>query len=180
MSGTHPIDVLDHEHRVIEKVIAEMRTAAEKLASGRPVDGGRLRGFAPFLRGFADACHHGKEEHRLFPLLLEKGLPAQGGPVQVMVAEHEHARILIAEMAELAQTFSPDSPTDRRVLAHVLTQIADHYTQHIWKEDHVLFPMARRLLDKDDVARLETEFAAVETEHGAHQRFHDFARGLAA
>jgi hemerythrin-like domain-containing protein len=39
--------------------------------------------------------HHGKEEEILFPLLEKKGIPADGGPLGVMLMEHGRARALI-------------------------------------------------------------------------------------
>lgn len=86
------------EHRLIEKVLDAMRRHASALTSGEAVDSHKLAGLGPFMGEFADACHHGKEEQRLFPLLVERGLPPSNGPVQAMCAEHEIGRCLVGDL----------------------------------------------------------------------------------
>ena len=68
--STSPTDNLMAEHRIIEKVTAAMSRFADALSSGQDVDRHPLAGLVPFMRQFADAYHHGKEEHRLFPVLV--------------------------------------------------------------------------------------------------------------
>jgi hemerythrin-like domain-containing protein len=46
---------------------------------------------------------------------------------------------------------------------------------HIEKEDHILYPMADRLLTEAKQKELEKEFARIEEEivgHGVHKKFH--------
>ena len=42
-----------------------------------------------FLKTFADKCHHGKEEDYLFKELIARGIPNEGGPIGVMLQEHQ-------------------------------------------------------------------------------------------
>ncbi|MGD0266766.1 MAG: hemerythrin domain-containing protein, partial [Candidatus Methylomirabilota bacterium] len=37
-------------------------------------------------------CHHGKEENLLFKTMVDRGFPRQGGPIAVMLHEHETGR----------------------------------------------------------------------------------------
>src|SRR3546814_12953879 len=65
--------------------------------------------FMGFLREFADTCHHGKEEGLLFPAMIAAGLSADGGPISVMLSEHEQGRALVAAMANATEPArSPD------------------------------------------------------------------------
>lgn len=57
-----PIENLTDEHRLFEKVLAAMRRYASALQSGEPVKRASIEGLVPFMREFADDCHHGKEE----------------------------------------------------------------------------------------------------------------------
>ena len=70
-----------------------------------------------FLRRFSDAQHHGKEEDHLFPK-LRQSLPMAGGPVSMMLMEHQIGRSHIARMAEAAKAYAegnlapaPSGPT---------------------------------------------------------------------
>jgi len=81
MSGATPVEVLEAEHRVIQKMVAGMSLLAERLEGGEPLDVSLLESIVAFLRTFADRCHHGKEETFLFPALIRRGVPSHGCPI---------------------------------------------------------------------------------------------------
>ena len=62
MSGATPVEMLEAEHRVIQKMVAGMSVLAEQLEIGEPVDVSVQESIMAFLRTFADRCHHGQEE----------------------------------------------------------------------------------------------------------------------
>ncbi len=96
-------NILRKEHDAILRVLELTEEAARKLDCGEAVPADTLGGLLRFFRIFADQCHHGKEEELLFPLLEQKGMPRAGGPIAVMLHEHESGRRLIREMAESEQ-----------------------------------------------------------------------------
>lgn len=175
-----PIENLMDEHRLIEKVLAAMRRYASALQSGEPVERASIEGLVPFMREFADACHHGKEEHRLFPMLVERGLPARNGPIQAMCAEHETGRRLVGDLENAIGRHLDGHAGTAGELAAAMVAIADFYARHIWKEDNVLFPMADRVLGADEVAGLIAAFDKADGRAGvaSRERFVRFARGL--
>src|SRR5450756_440878 len=63
-------EVLMQEHRVIERVLDALETAANHLDRGHPVRPGLFLEAADFIAGFADGCHHRKEEGVLFGACL--------------------------------------------------------------------------------------------------------------
>ena len=91
-----PIQELMDEHRIIEKVLTALTAAADQEVSlefyERAVD---------FIANFADKCHHSKEEERLFPVLEEKGISREAGPIGCMCEEHEIGRGHVQSMREL-------------------------------------------------------------------------------
>ena|SRR5215475_12669904 len=90
-------EVLKHEHRVIERVLAVVEALAER--PGMPSKEAWEKAI-DLIRNFADKCHHLKEEQILFPALEEHGIPRDGGPVGMMLLEHEEGRALVRAMAE--------------------------------------------------------------------------------
>lgn len=176
-----PTETLMSEHRIIEKVLSAMRGLADAVTSGKAVERDKLEGLVPFMREFADAYHHAKEEHRLFPRLVERGLPSRNGPVQAMCAEHQTGRDLVGQLEVAINRYlgKPD-PADAD-LPDALNAIVDYYTRHIWKEDNILFPMADRVLNEDDQTDLAAAFDEVNLagDSGARQRFINFAEHLA-
>lgn len=140
------IEVLMQEHRTIEQVLEALERFAEGAARSRRTDKEELSRFVRFFREFADGRHHAKEEGVLFQAMVQQGFPSQGGPIPVMLSEHEHGRALVGALAQLAQQDAAWSDED---LAHV-AQVARAYgvmlRGHIRKEDLILYPMAERHL----------------------------------
>jgi hemerythrin-like domain-containing protein len=152
----NPTDVLRDEHRVILNALGVLESAAGRLDAGGTLPDGWWDRALAWLRRFADASHHAKEERALFPAMAKAGIPAEGGPIGVMLHEHEHGRALIRAMA--------DGDTPRRVVA--AREYVRLLRQHIDKENQVLFPMADAVLDEREQEALVREFEAVEVEQG--------------
>jgi hemerythrin-like domain-containing protein len=175
------VEILMEEHRVIERVLDALDAAAGALEAGRPVRPGFFLDAADFIAGFADGCHHHKEEGVLFEAIAASGLPASEGPVPVMLMEHEQARALTRSLREAARRLEQGDPqAGRQVIASARAYVALLH-DHIAKEDEVLFPMADELLTEEEQNQLLTDFARVEQEEplvGARDRYLALARRL--
>jgi hemerythrin-like domain-containing protein len=177
MEGTK---ILMDEHRVIERVLASLEKAADKVENGEMAPDFFISA-ADFIKGFADGCHHRKEEGVLFPAMEAAGVPRQGGPIGVMLAEHEEGRRLTGGMREAAEKWGQG---DTAAKSEVV-QFARAYTrllhQHIAKEDNVLFPMADRVITADRQPGVAVDFERVEHEEtgaGAHEKYLALAESL--
>src|SRR5512136_564460 len=95
-------DILMDEHRVIERVLLALETAAQRLEAGEAVRPGFFRDAADFIRGFSDGCHQQKEEGGPFKERVAAGIPSAGGPINVMLSEHELGRAYTRAMREAA------------------------------------------------------------------------------
>jgi hemerythrin-like domain-containing protein len=174
-------DELMTEHRAIERMLAIMDVAAQRLREGRPVRPQMLREAVDFVRNFADKCHHGKEEENLFPRMEAAGVPREGGPLGVMLFEHEEGREHIAAIADEIDAYERGDATAAPRIADNARGYVDLLRQHIAKEEQVLFPMADRVLGQDDQRALEERFERLETEvmgPGVHERYHELLNDL--
>jgi len=163
-------EVLKHEHRVIERVLAVVEALAER--PGMPSKEAWEKAI-DLIRNFADKCHHLKEEQILFPALEEHGIPRDGGPVGMMLLEHEEGRALVRAMAEAL----PHATVDLKMEA-ALKQNARAYLrllrEHIQKEDEILFNIAEDVLPPEEQKRLAQEFERHEAEEigaGVHEKY---------
>lgn len=176
-----PTDTLRAEHRVIERVLGAVEAAARRLDAGRALDAAFFVLASDFIRGFADGCHHRKEEGILFPALQAAGIPSEGGPIAVMLHEHDLGRQFTAVMRAAAEKLQAGDTSARDDVVRAATAYASLLRQHIAKEDNILFMMADRVLDADAQARIAEEFERVElqeTGEGGHERFHEVAATL--
>ncbi len=175
--AARPTSVLVAEHRVIERVLGALDRMAARARDEGALDVADAHDVVHFLREFADRCHHGKEEARLFPAMESRGLPHDAGPTAVMRAEHEEGRAYVRAMAASITGPAPHVAGFARAGAGFVHLLRDH----IAKEDQVLFPMADGMLDDAEQARLLRAFADADESdfgHDVHVRFHAVAERL--
>lgn len=175
--------ILRKEHDAILRMLDATDEAARRLGSGQRVDPQTLAGLIEFFRLFADRCHHGKEEELLFPLLEKRGLPRAGGPIGVMLFEHDQGRSFVRQMVEAAEAYGGGASD----AGHRWAEAARGYTtllrEHINKENNVLFMVAENLLSDAEQQELATAFEKVEVERmgvGTHERLHALMDKLVA
>jgi len=148
----NPIDVLTREHRLIERVLDCLDELASRTVRGAELDRAGAASAIRFVRSFADARHHAKEEERLFPLLERKGVPRDGGPIGVMLHEHELGREAVRRMDTAL------GAGESRAFCEHARAYVELLRDHIGKEDDVLFRIAESILDEGERAALLDEF----------------------
>ena len=180
MSGTTPIEVLEAEHRVIQRVVAGMAVLVERLDGGQDLDVHMLENIVEFLRTFADRCHHGKEEAFLFPALIHRGVPSHGCPIGGLTMEHQKGRVMVGELADAIRGYAAGEPPARENLVKSLRALVALYPSHIWKEDYLLFPLAGKVLTPEDQQDLMHKFDTVDRDLGldVHEGFDKVAAEL--
>ncbi len=177
-----PIADLRHEHDIILLVLHAVERGAGSLQATLDAEGDWLDTIIDFARGFVDQCHHGKEERHLFVRLEQRGIPNEGGPIGVMLSEHEQGRAFVRAIAEAAPGARNRDATALETAADGLLGYVELLRSHISKENDVLFPMADAVLTEQDRGELEAAFERVEAEEmgeGVHERYHELAHRLA-
>jgi len=181
------IEILMNEHRVIEQAIDALVAFTDEVQRGSD-DRAELGRFVRFIRGFADTWHHGKEEDILFRAMGQAGFPTQGGPVAVMLQEHDIGRAHVRELDRLAAQAGSWSAGERQRVAEESLGYASLLRAHIHKEDEILYPMAEARLPPEVMDQVDADCQAFErrqpaaAEHQALRRLADelLARHLPA
>jgi hemerythrin-like domain-containing protein len=175
--------MLRKDHDAILKMLDATEEVAGQLRDGKQVAPDTLSGLLEFFQLFADRCHHGREEDLLFPLLESKGMARMGGPIGVMLHEHELGRDLVRQMKESAQSYAGgDTAAGARWAAAAMGYVP-LLREHIFKENNVLFMMAERMLSDEEQRTLAIEFEKAEVEKmgaGTHERLHKLMDTLLA
>lgn len=175
--------VLMQEHRLIEQVLGSLETCVVGIEQGAAAERPTIADYAAFFRGFADACHHGKEEDLLFARMIERGFPRESGPLAVMLHEHTLGRARVRALGELGQGSGPLSPVEVELAVGNATAFVELLRAHILKEDRILYPMAERLLTGPEWDALEVDFEKADRAmraDGSLDRFHALADTLVA
>jgi hemerythrin-like domain-containing protein len=169
--GGTPTQVLMAEHELILQALDALEKKAAAVQAGGAPDRAYFEKAVEFLRTFADKCHHGKEEDLLFKRMVDRGFPLQGGPIAVMLHEHEMGRAFIKGIAEGAAKIGTD-PVAAKQIAENAKGYVELLRNHIGKENNILFPMADRVLSAEDQVDLGKAFEkheAEETGAGVHE-----------
>jgi hemerythrin-like domain-containing protein len=153
------IETLMAEHQLILRACGALTAFAEEVRRGGG-DAAELGRFVTFIREFADAHHHYKEEDLLFVAMVEAGFPRDAGPIGVMLHDHATGRAHVGVLSELAKQATPWSVADRERLHAAATGYASLLRAHIQKEDGILYPMAEARLSPSLAARVDAGAAA--------------------
>jgi len=157
-------DWLVAEHEMIERAMEVLKTNLkqveekkhDKVQTGRAID---------FLLEFGDKIHNIKEEKFLFPRMSERGVPVEGGPIGVMLMEHEMERELLVKMQMALGSLKATTDEKRAIFVKEGMDYLAIRAEHIWKENDVLYNMARQILNEDDFTYLLDEFKKSDIQH---------------
>lgn len=168
-------DELMKEHQAIKLMLEILGVIADKLEAGGKIDIAHLEKIVDFLKTFADKCHHSKEEKWLFPAMEKAGIPREGGPIEMMLIEHNQGRDFVKKMVEAVAAYKSDHQQIAPQFAESARGYIDLLSQHIDKEEMILYPIAEMHLGDGEDAKLLSGFAKIESEavgEGKHEEYH--------
>lgn len=166
---------LTEEHKAVKLMLEILGEIAERLKSGEKVESKHLDQLIEFMKIFVDGCHHTKEEDLLFPALEKAGIPNEGGPIEVMMMEHEEERVFVKDLILGIDRYKKGDIASGKKIAKNIENIRNLLLPHIDKEDNILYQMADMHLSKKQQDQLFKEFEKVENEKvgvGKHEQFH--------
>jgi hemerythrin-like domain-containing protein len=163
-----PMKKLVDEHVLIKRWIALIPKVVEHLDV--ETSGGRqliLDGI-DMIRSYADRYHHAKEEDILF-----KYFDQDSQILQVMYEDHTTGRGHVKAMLEALER------KDKTMLADRLMAYRELLTEHIKKEDEILYPWMDRTLSTRQIGELFAKFSGVDDQMGfAPEKYEKFVEAL--
>lgn len=172
---------LKEEHQGVLLALSILEKINQKLKKGEEVDPRHLEQLLEFMRIFVDKCHHSKEEDLLFPALEKTGVPKTGGPIGMMLEEHDLGRNYVKDFAQSLEEYKKG---DKKAASKIVKSTTGYITllkEHIDKEDNILYMIADMHLSPKIQKELLKEFEKVEEEKigkGKHEEFHKMLDNL--
>ena len=147
------------EHRLIERMINRMRMEADRIVAGGAVDPHFIEVGADFIRNYADACHHGKEEKILFRDLEKKNLsPEHKKVMDELIQEHIWGRQTTGKLVAAKDAYVSGNKEAIDTIVTCMSDLAEFYPKHIIKEDKYFFKPVMKYFTRDEIdAMLEEE-----------------------
>lgn len=165
ISTKKPTDILKEEHQDVLQKLTALEDVIRHLDRKEEISS-KIRELASFFE--TDFwVHFDKEETALFPE-VEKFSPKDGGPLGVMLEEHEDLRNTNRKFQLAIGTYlRDDNASDAKAMIqtqgrHFIWGLRDH----ISKEDGVLFMMADMHLNQDQVDKVSRLFLEIEKSNG--------------
>ncbi len=171
-----PTDDLKNEHEAITLMLEIMEKVAQELESGEKVDIKHLNSILEFLQVFADKCHHAKEEDLLFPAMRKAGISQTYRLIDTLLYEHSLVRSYINAVDMGTQKYDEGSSKAPSEIAGNFRNYSSLLSEHIKKEDGILYPLADQKLSVELQKDLERGFEKIESEvigPGRHEQFHE-------
>ena len=123
-----PIGPLMIEHRLIERMITVMKKELDRIQEQGNADPKFIETAVNFIRIYADACHHGKEEKILFRDLQKKEMkPEDKQTMEELIEEPDQSQTL------LLQCFMVICLIRLRIAGHFKTIRCYRFFLRIWK-----------------------------------------------
>ncbi len=146
-----PMKELVDEHVLIKRWIALIPQVLEQLDVELPEDRKVIEGGVDFIRSYADKFHHAKEEDILFKYFDENS-----DILKTMLDDHTKARNHVKALAEAVDK------KDRKAIVEHLLAYRELLTEHIKKEDEILYPWMDRSLSVKQIGELFSKFNEVD------------------
>lgn len=154
--------VLSDEHQNILKVITSILSACENIEAGGEINTAYFKNAIAFIKNYADIYHHAKEEEILFKAMLDNVNGMHCNPIPVMLYEHDEGRIFVKGLeTALAINSKKEILDNARGYCYLLQD-------HIYKEDHVLYPMAEEALNDDQKDKIQQLYNEVNFKNEHH------------
>lgn len=144
----HPVHTFMAENQALGEAAKNFQELLQRL--GSPPDREVFVYLAPRISETLDRLaqvevHYQRKEHQLFPYLEKHGLSA---PPQVMWTIHDQVRALVKKVRTALQE------SDLSALSGHGAELTRIMLDMVYKEEHILFPMALKTLSEDEWAEI--------------------------
>ncbi len=169
------VQLMMEEHQNILRMSRVMRQACLQILETKELSFDDFGAMIDFIRGYADAHHHGKEEKFMFKEMQEHlGKIGTNLITHGMLVEHDLGRLHMQELLlALESVKAGEGEKLLDVIAHTIS-----YThlieRHIKKEDELVYPYGEKNLPSEimlSINRLSTSYEKEAEEKGVQEKY---------
>ncbi len=176
------IKLMMEEHQYILRMLEVVRKACYKVMKGEAIIYEDFDLMIDFIRNYADAHHHGKEEKLLFQEMVTHLGPLGNKLItHGMLVEHDLGRLFIQELREALSRVKDGNDESRLDVIANAVSYTHLLKRHIGKEDSVVFTFAERQLSPEilEKVNLDTEdFEKAADSKGTQKYYQDLVISL--
>lgn len=166
---SEPIQMLVDEHTLIKRLLALIPDLCDRVNADLESNKEVVLQSVEFIKQFADKFHHAKEEDILFAY-------AKGNTdiINVMLEDHKKGRYYVKSVLLGLETGDPS------FVAYSLKHYNELLTDHIKKEDEILYPWIEKAMTAAQIDELKTRFNKTDLEFGCgfNDKWESFVNSL--
>ncbi|MFO1116698.1 MAG: iron-sulfur cluster repair protein YtfE [Beijerinckiaceae bacterium] len=136
--------ILSRYHETHRREVPELLRMARRVEAVHRDNPNVPAGLADLIEHIGEELesHMQKEEQVLFPMMRSGGHPMIGGPISVMLSEHDDHGENLRKLEAITTDFTPpaDACTTWRALYVGARKLTDDVMEHIHTENNILFP----------------------------------------
>lgn len=142
-----PIQQLVDEHKLIKEFLALIPGLCDRIDADLESNRELIYQSVEFIKQFADKFHHAKEEDILFA--YEK---SGSGVINVMLEDHKKGRYYTKSILLGLEM------NDAAYITYSLKHYRELLSEHIRKEDEILYPWIQKSMTEEQLEELEGKF----------------------
>lgn len=176
------IEVMVKEHDNIVRMLKVVRKACLGILKGEEIDFDDFYNMIEFVRKYADAHHHGKEEKFLFKEMQDNlGKLGQKLITNGMLVEHDYGRLYMNDLTDALQRVKNGDEESKLDVISNAVGYANLLIRHINKENDAVYKFGENNLSKeimDDVNKRTEEFEKEAENKGTQKYYLDMLENL--
>jgi hemerythrin-like domain-containing protein len=176
------VELMVKEHDYILRMLKVVRKACMNILNGGEINYDDFNKMIDFVRKYADAHHHGKEEKFLFKeMQLKLGKLGENLITHGMLVEHDYGRLFMNDLTEaLHRVKNGDEESKLDVISNAIGY-ASLLTRHINKENDAVYKFGEKNLPADvleEINKKSEEFENEAEKQGTQKYYIDMLENL--
>ncbi len=146
------------EHVMILKGLSLFKTARDCIEKTQHPPKVFFQSAVSFFRNYADQYHHYKEEFLMFGFLARKKEGLLDLEIGSLRHQHEIGRQFLAKVEKSINGYAMKNEIAITSLLDNLASFSSVLSRHIFREDHLFFPMVEKELSENEKETLMEQF----------------------
>ena len=151
------ITIIKSEHKNLAAVLYSLDKLIEELDQGKQADFSIFHGLLTYLDRFLDRYHHPKENHYLFPRLVERA-PDTEQIVKELGQQHTEGERLFVEMLKALSAYEFIGEAEFPKFRDAVLSYTEFERNHAFLEEKEILPRAKEALEASDWEEIDTAF----------------------
>ncbi len=150
----HPVHILMQEHKILLKFADDLRKIAQEIKNKEKNVIEQLKHIEEHLK--ASQSHYSREENVLFPYLEKHGITQ---PPAMMWMDHDKIREIEKNLYKIIDSCEKTEFQDfAKNLKISAIALAEMLSNHFYKENHILFPTALKVITETEWNDIRKQF----------------------